>query len=151
MTPVDETAYVEFFRTAEDKHIFLLQESVAKAYWHSIFPSGTSSYFDIPNEHWIASSGTIRVCEWISAYNANEPSVVEKSLRLSIPWTTHVGVRFCVNHSLIFQTTWTIFLRNWNAFLGIHDDCPIVLPNPDVCPYEAIVFTPLGDILFIQR
>lgn len=145
---VQDTDYGEYFEKAGSNTVFLLGEKSAEAAWDSEVYGNASSYFNLPDDCWIVSGESNSIGDWMDSYNNDENSAVEKLLREAVDWSDDAIVRFFVKKKIVFQSNWRDFLRYWDEFLAIEDDCPILLPR---CSYrkEALLFRSVGDIFKI--
>lgn len=149
MTCVKDTHFVYYFDNIDKNTVFVLRDDLATDAWDREIHKGTTSYFRLPDNCWIISSKRDLVGYWVEAYNTENNAVVENFLRMAVDWPNDIFVIFFANGATAFRTTWRSFLRYWDEFIAIEDDCPILIPETGIRK-EAIIFTPGGDILRIS-
>lgn len=146
LTCVLDTEYSDYFDDADKDSIFLLNEGAAKDVWNRKIHYGSSSFFNLPNDCWIAASKSISIGRWIEAYNKGDAKIVEKLLREAVDWSDDWYIYFLARSKVVFRMQWNVFLRHWDSLISIEDDCPIVIVE-SAPRQEAILFRPIGDIL----
>ena len=145
---VQDTSYGEYFENAGKESVFLLSEEMAEESWKNEIHPDSSSYFNLPDDCWVVSGKTNSIGNWIEAYNSDDNYVVERSLREAVDWDDNTNVKFFAKKNIVFQARWCEFLRFWDGFIAVEDDCPIVIPE-NGARKEALIFRPIGDILKI--
>lgn len=146
---VQETGYADYFKKTLKNKVFLLDVKMAESAWDHAINIGTSSYFDLPNDCWLISSDSVRIGDWLEAYNDDDNYAVSKILRDSVNWPEDDFVNFFAKRKIVFKVKWKDFVLYWDDFIAIEDDCPIVIPE-NKKRKEAILFRPLGDVLKIR-
>lgn len=146
MICVQNTFFAYYFDKTGDDTVFLLSEAEAEKAWRAEIHAESTSYFNIPDKSWLVTTQSESLGRWEDAYNGDDNAVVEEILRGAIDWNDDDIVKFFVNIKTVFQTTWRDFLRLWDEFLAVDDDCPIVVPEGG-SGKEAIIFTPMGEII----
>jgi hypothetical protein len=145
---VQDTDYGEYFDNVGKNIVFLLKEESAEKAWHSEVHATSSSYFNLPDDCWIVASKSDSIGNWMEAYNSDNNVAVEELLREALDWPDNAIVKFFAKKRIVFQTKWRDFLRYWDDFIAVEDDCPIIIPE-NCSGKEALVFRPIGDILKI--
>jgi hypothetical protein len=145
---VQDTDYGEYFEKTEKNTVFLLSGETAEKAWNAEVHANSSSYFDLPDDCWIVANKYCFVGGWMEAYNNDDNVVVEELLRRAIEWPDDTIIRFFAKKKIVFQTRWCHFLRFWDGFIAVEDDCPILIPE-NGSGKEAIIFRPVGDIIKI--
>ena len=141
--------YKDYFETAGASDVYLLSKSKANNFWDNAVEEKIDSFFKLPNDNWIVNSVSVKIGEWISAYNADEKKPVSQVLRKNIAWDESSTIWFLVNRDIAFQTTWNNFIELWDDFIAIEDDCPLILPN-NPRKEGALIFSSIGHILKIN-
>ena len=145
---VQDTVYDEYFENIERNTVFLLSGEAAERAWNlEVYPN-SSSYFDLPDDCWIVAVQSRPIGQWLEAYNNDDNALVEELLRGALNWPDTTILKFFAKKKIVFQASWCDFLRWWDEFIAIEDDCPIIIPE-NGSGKEALVFRPVGDILKI--
>jgi hypothetical protein len=147
MIPICESTYAEFFSDDDRAKVFLLDEIESAHAFEASLGLGVGSFFDLPDTHWIVIGRMILVGTWIESYNADLSDSVSRILRSKIDWRETDAVHFFVNKRFAIKTSWKVFSKSWDAFLAIHDDCPLLMRATG--EKEALIFTALGDIRYV--
>jgi len=148
ITCIQETEYGDYFEKAGKNTIFLLSKESAVNAWNFKVNSNSSSYFNLPDDCWIVANKSYSIGNWMEAYNSDDSGYVEGLLRSAVNWSDDAIIRFFVKKRIVFQASWCNFLRFWDEFIAVEDDCPIIIPVKSSAK-EALVFRPIGDILKI--
>lgn len=149
MTCVKDTEYGYYFDNIEKSTAFLLREDLAKDAWGHKIHKGSTSYFRLPDDCWITSGKWAFVGTWVDAYNEDQNAIVEDFLRTAVDWPDDISIIFFANGLTAFRTQWRTFLKYWDEFISVEDDCPILMPETGDRK-GAIMFTPGGDIIRIS-
>lgn len=145
---VKDTDYADYFENAGKNRVFLLNEKLAENAWNREVCDGTSSYFDLPDDCWIVDGKAVQIGRWMEAYNNDDNAAVEKLLRAAVDWSDDIFIKFFAKKKIVFRALWGDFLRYWDEFIAVEDDCSMVIPENESCK-EAILFRPIGDIVKI--
>lgn len=146
---VQDTDYCEYFENAGKNTIFLLSEEEAQNAWESEICTNSLSYFDLPDDCWVVAHASNSIGYWIEAYNSDDNAAVANLLLKNINWPDDTIIKFFAKKKIVFQAKWCDFLRFWDEFIAVEDDCPIIIPEGDFGK-QALVFRPIGDILKIS-
>ena len=151
MLPVNKTFYQEYFEeSSSSEKIYLLSEKEAIEVWGKEIDWESKCYFDLADDHWLVVGERKSIGEWMTAYHENKVELVANILRSCRNWDNNKTVLFLINRKNIFQLSWYDFLLNWDCFLSIEDDCPVVIPQVNPLK-EAILFQHLGGVYTINR
>jgi len=127
--------------------IYLLTNKEAKEIWKEYIDKSATSYFNLEDKSWLVKDEKHNLGDWIKAYNSGQYIEITKVLD-KIGWKDEDDVCFCLSEVLCVKSCWVDFRLNWDKFIEIDDDCPIIINKSHRC--EAIIFTPLGDINLIK-
>lgn len=140
-----DSDYKDYFEDIGSRNVFLLSKEKANTVWKEVVDFEAKSYFNLPDDNWIATCKSASIGEWITSYNDDERKPVSDILRANIDWAEDLTVRFFVNRDTIFQLTWSDFIDIWDDFIAVEDDCPLIIPVKGKTK-GAILFRPIGDI-----
>ncbi|WP_223787002.1 DUF2947 family protein [Marinicella meishanensis] len=147
---VSETDFKEYF---DDnlicEKVFLLSEKEADKVWTLMIGSEKDHFFELGGESWINKGSFKFIGEWIDEYNSERYDSVSKKLKKSVCWFDRSKVFFILSRSLIFYTDWKVFWKEWDQFLTIEDDAPIIMSES--VPGQAIMFYSRGDMVLIEQ
>lgn len=147
---VSETDFKEYFDDeliCED--VLLLSEKDAEVVWESMIKSNKNHFFELDDKDWISNASVKYIGEWIDDYNSERYKPVAKKLKKSVRWFDKSKVFFILSRTLVFCTSWKIFWSEWDQFLTIEDDAPIIM-SESVCG-QAIMFYSRGDIVLVEK
>lgn len=151
MFPVNKTFYKEYFEESNSSEkIYLLSEQEAMEAWANKVSRDSKSYFDLADDNWLVAGEYKKLGEWRTAYDKNQIEWVSNILRAHHNWKDNTTVLFLINRKNVFQLSWHDFLLNWDCFLTIEDDCPVLIPLVN-CRKEAILFQHLGAVYTISE
>jgi len=149
LTCVKKSFYSQYFEEVISDVIFLLDRNSAKQAWEKKVDKKSESYFDLPDNSWLIEGKTFKIGRWMEAYNTDDIVLVKKMLTSHVTWMDEAIIYFFVNKKISFLTQWKFFLKYWDNFIAIDDDCSIVIPDKINENREAIIFRPIGDIVRI--
>ena len=150
MISVDNSPFKECFQGANLSDTFLLSKEAANDLWAKRVDERAASYFNLPDESWVVSSEYENVGVWIDAYNNDTNSIVSDLLRHSFSWSDNTKIWFCVNKHIIFESSWLSFLKYWDGFIAVEDDCPIVIAQTGKSR-DALLFRSIGDMVKVSE
>lgn len=150
LIPLRNTTFMEFFEDIECKDIFLLSKDGANRLWNSYFDKNAKSYFSLPDDNWVISGKKKLIGTWLEAYNCDNNQAVSSILRKEITWRKSQVIWFCVSKEIIFQSHWHFFLKHWDCFVAVEEDCPIVV-SQESNQKLALLFRPIGDMYKITH
>ncbi len=150
MTCIKDTEFSQYFENATKNTIFRLEEESSEKAWDSEIHQGSSTFSLLPDNCWVVPKpNNISIGKWIEAYDNGNNFAVEEILRESFDWPDDTIIRYFLDRSFVLQVKWCDFLRYWDDFLALEDDCPIVIPQNGLRRNEAIIFDPSGYIFKI--
>jgi hypothetical protein len=147
---IENTLYKVCFESIPYNSIFLLSEVEASNLWSEYISINSRSYFDLHDNCWVIKSKQIVVGDWLTYYNTDDNDSLTILLKKIFNWADEELIRFFANRNCVIETNWKYFLKYWDCFLAVNDDCPIVIPN-DSRFTEAILFKPNGHVLKIFK
>lgn len=127
LTQVNSTKYRDFFEGVPANNIFLLDEKLASDFWLKHISIEGNSYFSLPDNNWVINGFSEPLGDWLEAYNDDNNEPVSQLLKRSFSWSHNTSIWFCISKEIIFQLSWEDFLKHWDCFVAIDDDCPIVI------------------------
>jgi hypothetical protein len=148
--PVQKTPFKDIFKNSMEEDVILLGDEKANKLWEEEIDPKASSYFYLPDDHWLISSPSFTIGEWLEAYNTDNNLFVETILRKNINYSKDSLLYFIARKNTIFLTKWSYFLKNWDEFIAVEDDCPILMLVDRKKRSNILVFKPLGDIDMIK-
>jgi hypothetical protein len=148
--PVEATIHKEFFEDVDANTIIVLNKDSALRLWMCAIDEKAPSYFRLPDQNWIVSNNNNVVGEWREAYNLDDNLYVANLLQKKVNWTKDSTVRFYISKSIVLETKWDVFLKHWDDFLALEDDCPILIKEGDENA-RAILFRANGDIVLVTK
>ena len=147
-TPVNETIYNDMFEDSEGSRVFLLSPSKANAVWESYIDPVATSYFSLPDDNWVIHNEQLKSTDWIEFYNSGNSKGFADIIQNSVNWAEDTEVFYFAKKSIVFSSSWKVFLNCWHGFLASEDDCPLLMPKKG---REALMFRPIGDVIKITR
>lgn len=126
MTPVENTKFQNFFKNISKGSVYVLDENESASTWKAFVKSDRSSYFRLSDDNWVINSETIKVLNWIDAYNEDDNEKLSEQLRNSVDWDVDEGVRIYISKLIVLETVWDVFLKYWDDFIAFEDDAFIL-------------------------
>lgn len=112
----------EPFVSADDRaSIQLLTETAGANIWRD-YVSDTYLYPDLfDKEVWVKTNVQADV-DWEKRWESDVPEMPEEALEFCGQWGDDTRIYFCCHSDLVLETTWSVFCRNWKAFLFLDSD-----------------------------
>ncbi len=148
MISVYESVFCDNFPSADRVRVSLLDVNEANNEFVASFGIDASSYFDLPDNHWLISGNSTELGRWLEAYNEDRNDSVSQLLMAAVDWHPDERIHFYAKKSIVFETAWETFVNHWDSFLACEDDVPIVKSTKN--NRNTILFTPIGDIRLVK-
>lgn len=149
LIPIENTTFRDYFEDIQPREVFLLGKEDAKELWQTRIDENATSYFNLPDNSWVVTSRNEHLGTWIEAYNSDNNEAVSDILKKKFAWTIDMTVWFCVSKEIIFESSWGFFLKHWDCFIAIEEDCPILLGQEEPTE-QALFFRAIGDMYKIS-
>ncbi len=141
----------QIFQGADSvNNVYLLTNKEAEEIWKEYIDKTASSYFHLNDNSWLVKNEYNEIGEWLKYYNSGEYNKVGEILKGSYDWKFEDRIYFCFSKVICIESKWGQFIINWDKFLEIDDDCPIVI-NKSPKNNEALIFTPLGVMIHVRK
>ncbi len=129
--------------------IYLLTNNEAKTIWIKNIDKSANSYFKLEDDSWLVRNEKYNIGDWLDSYNTGKYELVSKILNSVLGWRDEDRIYFCLSEVLSIESSWREFKLNWDKFIEIDDDCPIIINQSSNC--EVIIFKPLGEISLLRK
>ncbi len=149
MNPVEATEHNSMFDDVGENTIFVLDKESATNHWINAVDEKASSYFRLQDDNWLVAKKNAVIGAWRDAYNNDDNYYVEKLLNEHIGWEEDSVVRFYVSKLIVLETKWKYFLKHWDDFLSLDDDCPVLIKDGEE-KFRALIFRSNGDIVLVK-
>ncbi|MEL6862997.1 MAG: DUF2947 family protein [Bacteroidota bacterium] len=146
--PVSISHYSDIFEGLACDDIYVLNEQNAITIWKNHVDQKATSFFKLPDEHWLVTGHQETLGHWLNDFNEDHSQRIQQLLNSTVDWNDEDIIFFSISHLIILETSWKTFKNNWIYFLHCDDDCPILVNSS--YSKEALVFRPIGDFIRIN-
>ncbi len=148
MFSIKDTIYSRNFPAEAGDVIFCLDKDEAAGAFRLAVGSEASTFFDLPDGHWLVEMEMRVIGRWLESYNEDNAEPVRELLRSIVNWTLDDEVYYLAKKSLVIKSSWSCFTEWWDAFLACEDDAVILMRDINV--KEGFLFTSLGEIRYFS-
>ncbi|KZX01720.1 hypothetical protein JL49_04165 [Pseudoalteromonas luteoviolacea] len=149
MNPVEATEHKDMFNDVGANTIFVMDKESAKNHWINAVDEKANSFFRLQDNNWLIAKNSAVIGAWRDAYNNDDNYYVSKLLNEHTRWEEESVVRFYVSKLIVLETKWKYFLKHWDDFLALEDDCPVLIQDGEE-KSRALIFRANGDIVLVN-
>ena len=128
---------------------FILPEGESSSVFSEYIHDKAFSFWHLPDKHWMVRGKETEITDWKRLYSKNCNDVLANLLSKALDWGDNDKVYFIVARDLIIESSWKVFLENWDGFLTIDDDCPAVIKADDKS--KVLFIAPLGKVFIKEK
>ena len=124
----------------DQERIRPLCEPDAIEFWSKYISKKNRHPMVLDDDDWLRAKGVLKaIGNWQDQWNSDDAEIPQ-DLEANVCWDHRDVVYFAYDKSVVIETTWAVFKRNWKNFL-FDDEGPFL-----ICPArsEIVAFAPSG-------